>query len=259
MTKEFTVCLTFDFDAESVQIRQQEEPGRVSKGQFAIRKGIPRIISLLDRYGIKATFFVCGWVADKYPELTKTLVTKGHEIAAHGYLHENFDTLTVSDERKIIDKTTQSLKKFSREIKGFRAPYFKLSTNTLKLLTESNYIYDSSLMADDSPYLMTIPETTNKLIEFPVEWFLDDWVIFEDKQHSPSVALDIWKSQFDSLYKMMDLPQNQSVFTLTLHPACIAHAYRISVLERLISHMKEKKVQFSRMVDVAESLLKEWT
>ncbi len=258
MSKKCTVCLSFDFDAESVQVRQREEPGRVSKGQFAIRRGIPRIFSLLDRFEIKATFFVCGWVAQEYPQITKMIVSKGHEIAAHGYLHENFDTLSISDEREIIEKTTQSLKEFSEKIKGFRAPYFKLSINTLKLLAEADYIYDSSLMADDRPYLLEVPGTTSKIIEFPVEWFLDDWVIFEDKQHTPSDALDIWKTQFDSLSEMGEIPQNQLVFTLTLHPACIGHAYRINVLEQLISHMKDNKVKFSRMGDVAESLLKEW-
>lgn len=255
MSKEITVCLSFDVDAESAQIRQREEPGRVSKGQFAIRRGLPRILSLLDNFGIKATFFVCSWVAEKYPTITKKLVMEGHEIAAHGYLHESFDTLPVSKEREIIKESTQSLEKLSEKIKGFRAPYFRLSTDTLKLLAEANYIYDSSLMADDRPYLMEVPGTTSKLVEFPVEWFLDDWIIFEDKQHTPSAALDIWKTQFDSLYEMEDIPQNQLVYTLTLHPACIGHAYRINVLERLISHMRTKKVKFSRMVDVAETLL----
>lgn len=254
---EITVCLSFDFDADSAQVRQLEEPGRISKGLFAIRRGIPRILSLLNKHEIKATFFVCGWVAEKYPELTKDIVDNKHEIAAHGYLHEYFDTLSIYEEKAIIDKTTRILGKFTEKIYGFRAPYFKLSSNTLRLLVEAGYIYDSSLMADDHPYFLSFPESKNKMIEFPVEWFLDDWVIFESHQHSPGVAFDIWKSQFDALRKMEDIPPNHRVINFTFHPACIGHAYRINVLDRLISHMKTKNTQFVRMMDAANGLFTE--
>lgn len=254
---EVTVCLTFDFDAESVQVRQLEEPGRISKGQFAIRRGIPRILSLLNKHGIKATFFVCGWVAEKYPELMKKIVDDNHEIAAHGYLHEEFDTLSISEERDIIEKSTRVLKEFTEKIHGFRAPYFKLSKNTLKLLTEAGYIYDSSLMGDDHPYFLELPESSNKMVEFPVEWFLDDWVIFEHHQHPPAIAFDIWRTQFDSFIEMGDIPENHRVINYTFHPACIGHAYRMLIFNSLISHMKTNNAKFARMEDVAKSLLME--
>ncbi|MHA2202771.1 MAG: polysaccharide deacetylase family protein [Candidatus Hodarchaeales archaeon] len=251
---DITVCVTFDFDADSVQARQLEEPGRISKGLFAIRRGIPRILSLLNKHEIKATFFVCGWVAEKYPELTKNIVDNQHEIAAHGYLHESFDTISIYEEKAIIDNTTRILQEFTEKIYGFRAPYFKLSTNTLRLLADAGYIYDSSLMADDHPYILNFPELKSKMVEFPVEWFLDDWVIFESHQHSPEVAFDIWKSQFDALLDMEDIPPGHRIINYTFHPACIGHAYRITVLDRLISHMKSKNTKFVRMIDAANEL-----
>lgn len=254
---EITVCMTFDFDAESAQVRQLEEPVRVSKGQFAIRRGIPRILSLLNKHGIKATFFICGWVAEKYPELTKNLVDNEHEIAAHGYLHEAFNTLSNNEENDIIEKTTIMLNRFTKKVLGFRAPYFKLSINTLKLLAENDYLYDSSLMGDDHPYFLNFPGSRSTMVEFPVEWFLDDWVLFETHQHPPSAVLDIWKSQFDSFFEMKDIPENHRVINYTFHPSCIGHAYRINVLDNLISHMKAEGARFARMGDVARSLLKE--
>ncbi|MHA1975828.1 MAG: polysaccharide deacetylase family protein [Candidatus Hodarchaeales archaeon] len=247
------VCLTFDFDAESVQVRQEEEQGRVSKGQFAVKRGIPRILTLLKKYSIKATFFTCGWVAEEYPVLVKEIVKNGHELGAHGYLHEYFDKLSVEQEKNVIEKMTKPLLEFTDQIKGFRAPYWHLSPVTLKLVAEAGYVYDSSLFSDDRPYY--IP--SSNLLEFPVEWFLDDWVIFEIHQHSPTSAFDIWKSQFDSFSEIDDIPTNRRVFTLTCHPAAIGHTYRLNVLEKLINHMKVQNVTFQRMGDVAAQIIDE--
>ncbi|MFX1519564.1 MAG: polysaccharide deacetylase family protein [Promethearchaeota archaeon] len=254
---DIIVCLTFDYDAESVQIRALEEAVRVSKGQFAVKRGISRILALLEKHEIQGTFFTCGWTADIYPETVSEIVSQNHEIAAHGYLHENFDTLSVYEQNDAIQKTHKALEEIGSpgSVKGFRAPYWRLAHNTLQLVAEMGYIYDSSLMADDRPYFLQFPEIAKKLVEFPVEWFLDDWPLFEMQQKPPSVVFEIWKAQFDALLEMDDIPEGYRVFNLTLHPACSGHAYRIRLLERLIEYMKDAGAKFSRMDDVAESIL----
>jgi peptidoglycan/xylan/chitin deacetylase (PgdA/CDA1 family) len=255
MTENVTVCLTFDFDAESVQVRQLEEPSRISKGRFAVKRGIPRILSLLKQNEISATFFTCGWVAETYPDLTQRIIAEGHEVAAHGYLHEYFDTLSIEEEKNVHERTEKALESVGQRVRGFRAPYWKLSSNTLGLLAERNYIYDSSLFDDDRPYVFQPPNSTKNLIEFPVEWFMDDWILFEEKQFSPKQAYDIWKSQVDAYSTMEDVKGKNRVMTLTCHPACIGHAYRIKVLETIIQYMIESESQFERMDRVAETLL----
>jgi len=254
---DIIVCLTFDYDAESVQIRALEEAVRVSKGQFAVNRGLSRILALLEKHKIQATFFTCGWVADEYPETVSEIVSQDHEIAAHGYLHENFDTLSVYEQKDALQKTHKALEKIggSGSVKGFRAPYWRLAHNTLQLITEMGYIYDSSLMADDRPYVLQFSDIAGKLVEFPVEWFLDDWPLFEMKQKSPASVFETWKAQFDALIEMDDIPEGYRVFNLTLHPSCSGHAYRIRLLERLIEYMKAAGAKFSKMGDVAESIL----
>lgn len=85
-----TALLTFDYDAESCEARMfPNKPVKLSKGQFGPRVGLPRVLDLLDKYGIRSTFFVPGWTAEKYPESVKEIVRQGHEVAAHGYMHEN--------------------------------------------------------------------------------------------------------------------------------------------------------------------------
>ncbi|MFX0173972.1 MAG: polysaccharide deacetylase family protein [Candidatus Hodarchaeota archaeon] len=257
MNNSIKVCLTFDFDAESAQIRQLEEPGRVSKGQFSVRRGIPRILSLLKKHDIQSTFFTCGWVAEKYSKITREITENGHEIAAHGYLHEYLDTVSIYEEEEVFKRTDCALKEITEDIRGFRAPYWKLSSNTLNLIAKTGYIFDSSLFDDDHPYIFNIPNSSKKIVEFPVEWFLDDWIIFEEKQSSPTAAFDIWKSQFDAFLEMEDIPEIYRVFQMTFHPACIGHAYRIHVIDQLISYMKKTAnlVKFEKMGDVAEKIL----
>ena len=86
------VCLTFDLGAESKQVRACEEPVSISKGQFGVRRGMPRILSLLKQHSVPATFFTCGWAAMMYPNVMRKISSLNHEIASHGYLHEHFDT-----------------------------------------------------------------------------------------------------------------------------------------------------------------------
>ncbi len=205
----------------------------------------------MEKHDIKSTFFTCGWVADEYPNSVKDIVDQGHEIAGHGYLHEYLDQLSLSEEKAVFRKMINSLSPFSDDITGFRAPYWRLSQNTLKLVAESGYIYDSSLFSDDRPYFL---ENLN-ILEFPVEWFLDDWVVFEMNQHSPSSVFNIWKNQFDAFSISEDIPEEKRVFTLTCHPAAIGHAYRMEVLERLISYIKTKNIKFEMMNQVATRLL----
>jgi len=252
---DIIVCLTFDLDAESSEIRKLEDPVKISKGQFAIRRGIPRILSLLAKHSIPATFFSVGWVAEQYPETVRSIITQDHEIAAHGYLHEEFDTLSRYEEQSILEKTNQCLEALGVQIKGFRAPYWKISSNTLKLIAKMGFLYDSSLMDDDRPYLLQIPDIPAPIVEFPVSWYLDDWPAFEIDRKPPSVVFETWKAQFDTFYDVEDIPEDLRVFSLTNHPSCIGHTYRLQVLEWLIEHMKAYDVKFARMGDVAESIL----
>jgi len=253
---EFYVCITFDVDAESSQVREKAEPVSISKGQFAINKGVPRILSLLNRYDIQSSFFVCGWIAETYSELIAKIKEENHEIAAHGYLHEFLDKLTLEEEKEVHHKTNEILQNIAGEIKGFRAPYWRISDNTLNIVKDMGYLYDSSLMDDDQPYILSLPDRTDTLVEFPVQWYIDDWIMFETHQYTPSMVLEIWKSQLDAYVELTEESDRLSIFNLTCHPSCIGHAYRLKVLEDLILYIKSKEFEFARMDDLARVIKK---
>jgi peptidoglycan/xylan/chitin deacetylase (PgdA/CDA1 family) len=245
------VLLSFDFDAESVQVRKTPHlPVTLTKGQFA-RVGLQRILPLLDQYGIRSTFFTPSWTAQAYAQETREIARRGHEIAAHGYLHENFSELKDGQELTVHRKSVQIIEELAgRKPVGFRAPFWEWSTRTLQQIRKLGFKYDSSLMNDDKPYMIRDKQGSTGIYELPVEWFLDDWTLFEIQRQSPNTVLESWRSEFDAIYDL-----GVGYFMLTMHPECIGRASRIGMLRQLIDHISRKQdIAFARCDELVEHL-----
>jgi peptidoglycan/xylan/chitin deacetylase (PgdA/CDA1 family) len=204
---------------------------------------------MLDKFRIRSTFFIPAWTAQEYAQHTREIVRRGHEVAAHGYLHENLSELSEQQEWSIHDRSTRILEELTgKRPVGFRAPYWEWSTRTLAQIRKCGYKYDSSLMNDDKPY--TINSCGTKFHELPVEWFLDDWTLFEELRQPPSTVLDAWKSEFDSVYAL-----EVGYFMLTMHPECIGRASRMTMLEQLLRHISRKRdIVFARCAELVQYL-----
>ncbi|MGA2973037.1 MAG: polysaccharide deacetylase [Candidatus Bathyarchaeia archaeon] len=252
----FTVLLTFDLDADSWVgfWGTHDEPVAHSKGRFGPKVGLPRILTLLDKYCIKSTFFVPGWTAETYPESVKAILEHGHEIAAHGYKHESLrEVKSQAEEIEIFKRSIRALEKLTgKKPLGFRAPFWEFSLNTISNLSAFKFSYDSSLMDDDKPYVIESEGRSTGIVELPVAWLLDDWGIYEDHRKSPRQAFENWISEFYALYAF-----GGSFFNLTMHPQVTGRASRVANLENLIRVMKKKPVTFSTCKDIAESFASE--
>ncbi len=168
------VTLTFDIDGPTATMNRDpslaDHPSVISMGEFGPKVGTPRILELLDRHEIPATFFVPGWVAERNEELVKRIAGEGHEIAHHGYLHEPPSSLTPDQEEgEILDHGSRIIEEITggRPL-GYRSPSWELSENSLDLMHERGFVYDSSLMGDDIPYM--VGEPGRQLVELPVHW-----------------------------------------------------------------------------------------
>lgn len=114
-----------------------------------IEQNTVRILELLRKSDVKATFFVLGWIADRFPELIETISLEGHEIASHGYSH----TLLTSMSKEAFGQDLELSKKaiFSAcgiDPKGYRAPAFTIVKSTiwaLDVLRKQSFVYDSSI------------------------------------------------------------------------------------------------------------------
>ena len=174
------VALSFDVDNETLWLRNGDtSPSRLSSGEYGARAGLPRVLGLLDRYDIKATFFVPGVSAKLYTDDVKRIVAVGHEIGIHGWIHELTSRLERDDERRLMQRSLDTLTEISgRRPVGIRAGSWDCSENTLELIRELDLLYDSSLMVDDSPYEILADGEPTGIIQLPVEWILDDYPYF---------------------------------------------------------------------------------
>jgi peptidoglycan/xylan/chitin deacetylase (PgdA/CDA1 family) len=243
-----TVALTFDHDAISDSVLRRDPVVKFSHGEFGPRVGAPRILELLERRAIASTWFVPGHTLVTFPESTEAILAGGHELASHGWYHENFSELSVDEHRSVLSRSVEALEQASgAPPSGWRAPYWALGERTLELVAAAGFRYDSSLMADDHSLFRvrhgdrhTTADGTRwgregKLVEVPVYWTLDDWPHFEpapgrDGLAAPSKVLEIWTEEL--LYAHEHSPGG--LLTITMHPECIGRGHRIRMLERFI-------------------------
>jgi len=254
------VALTFDFDAESYWVgpAKMTSPSAISRGSYGANEGIPRILRLLEKYDLRATFFIPGYTAEQHREEVRAIVQAGHEIGHHGYLHEPPNLLDREQEEIMLRKGTEALEKVTgRRPVGFRSPSAELSPNTLSLLTDMGFIYDSSMMGSDRPYLVKDPGSSTEIVEIPMSIELTDsphfmflyQPIILPGLSSPSKVEEIWRGDFDGLYA----EGGNAVFNLTCHPQIIGRPHRMQMLERFIRYLLEHKgVWFARMQEIAD-------
>lgn len=240
--------LGFDMDAESVVLTVQPSSASrlsvMSHQAYGPLTGMPRILALLARRGVRATFFCPGFTAERYPDLLRRVRDEGHEIAHHGYLHESVAGMTVAQEATMIDKGLDALAKVVGERPvGYRAPMWETTYATAGLLLDRGFLYDSSLMDGEVPYELAEgpQEGARPLVEIPVHWALDDWeqyaylpdVFGSGLIEDPEKALSMWSADLTAIH------EDGSCFTLTNHPFLSGRPARLRVLDRLVAQMQE--------------------
>ncbi len=266
--KDIQVCFNVHFDAVSLWIGSfggEDSPCDISRGVHAAQVGTPRLLDLLNKYDITTTWNITGHSIESFPKESEMVVQAGHELGLHGYTHENPLAMTREQEQAILNKTFDLVVDLcGKPPKGYSAPWWELSPNTIDLLLEKGIEYDHSLMENDhSPYYLRRDDSWTKidysqpaetwmvpwqrgtetdLIEIPCSWYLDDAppVMFVKKfpnSHgwvSPRSIGQMWTDQFDWVYRNCDY----GIYNACLHPDASGHPQMLMMLERLIDHMR---------------------
>jgi len=241
------VVLTFDIDGETLWTSRDKVnkigPVMRSQGRYGPEVGLPRILRLLKRFEVPATFFVTGQVADRYPEQCRSILGLGHEIGHHNYFHEWPCKVTPEVERRDFEKGLEAIRRLTGKTPaGYRAPGWEFSEITFGLLIEHGLKYSSNMMDDEKPYEYTVDGTSTGIVELPCSWILDDAAFFmygltyNPPISPPSQVLAQWKAELDGMYAEGD----GRVYVLTLHPQIIGRPSRTRMLEDLIGYIRSK-------------------
>ena len=263
--KRMAAMFAFDLDAETMwedDFGHCDHITDLSRGTYGVVQGMPRILNACAKHGVKATFFIPGTIAVRYPEVVKEVVASGHEIGYHGYHHhsdphrdrEHADMLMV--EHFIEDLT-------GFRIVGQRSPLGSVYDYTLPLFLEHKYIYSSNSRNSDGPFIHKINGIEVPLVELPKDSIFDDtgydlyldhletggwhW----DNLRSGRDFVQIWQDEFDAL------AEEGRMINFVLHPQCIGRVSRINALEHLMGYMKEQGAWLETNGNVARHVLRQ--
>lgn len=258
-------AITFDIDADSLIHIAEPKAGYnrlypISMGRYGPTVAIPRILETYRNFGLKQSFFMPGWCMEQYPEAVEAILRDGHEIGHHGYLHEDPAKHSVSEQRYWFEKALDSFKRFVGETpKGYRAPVYNVNQGVIELMIEHGFSYESSMMADDVPYMLKT--STGELVELPVHWGNDDWppfahfseIGYTNPVAGPSQGLQPFWEEFEAQYKA-------GGFWMGIwHPFLTGRLARWREVERWLEKVLSRgDVWFAPLCDIADHVRKQY-
>jgi peptidoglycan-N-acetylglucosamine deacetylase len=249
------VALSFDIDNELLA-RTTPLPVPLSQGEYGATTGLPRILALLERQQVPATFYIPAVSAMLHPDMIPAIMKAGrHEIGVHGWIHENLPSIgdAAHEERLLTQAIDYLTKAMGKRPVGYRAPSWAFSASTLSQIRKAGFLYDSSFMAMDEPYELVQDGKPTGLTELPIEWIMDDFPYYSGNASgslpSPEAVLQIYKDEFDVAY------QERTLVVLTTHPHISGHRSHAMQLDKLITYMKSKPgVWFGTLEQIANAV-----
>jgi peptidoglycan/xylan/chitin deacetylase (PgdA/CDA1 family) len=223
------VGLSFDVDNATATLSTGNLDYEIlSRGEYGAVDGLPRILRMLDRQQVPASFFIPAASAVLHPKVISDIQSAKlpHEIGVHGWIHERLPLLNdEKEEQRLLNLSIETLTKMTgKRPVGYRAPSWKFSGWTMGQVKAAGFLYDSSLMASDDAYEILLDGAPTGIVEMPIERILD----------SIGDVYEVFQSEFDVAY------DEGGLFLLTMHPHMIGHRSRTAMLEKLVQYIKGK-------------------
>ena len=283
MAKEIFASIGVDIDAVAGWIGSYggaDSPSDIQRGVWAGEVGTPRLLKLFERCNLKTSWFIPGHSIETFPEQVRMVAEAGHEIGAHGYLHENPVSMTPAQEEEVLVRSVELVEKLSgRAPRGYVAPWWEMSAVTVDLLLKYGFAYDhSQAYRDFVPFYARAGEQWTKidyaktagewmkplqhgkeidLVEIGANWYVDDlppmmFIKAAPNSHgfvNPRQIEELWRDQFDWLYRELEY----GVFPITIHPDVSGRPQVLLMLERLIEYIGgHEGVRWATMEEVAD-------
>jgi peptidoglycan-N-acetylglucosamine deacetylase len=232
------LAATFTFDFQGGEDVKPDKDGRIdnekwTQGEYGPNTAIWRILRILGEEQVKATFLICGAIAERFPEAVKAIVAGGHEVAGHGYHHETARNLTREQEMEVMKKTVAMIQsRAGKRPYGWRS--CTQSPNSIELLMENGFLWNSNSFSHDVPFLW---ESNGKvLVELPRQPFGDGRLYGRRDEGNPADALAIWKDFFDELHE--ESARQPLYVPFQFHPYISGRPGRARTLRAMIRHVK---------------------
>lgn len=213
--------------------------GNESNYLYGIKAGAPRVVKLLKRYDIMASWTVAAMALENHPEVAQAIVELGHEPVSHGWRWVHQFKMDEATEREFIAKAVESIERTT----GMR-PYGWLSRylhtdNTRRLLSEAGFEYHMDDYSGDIPYWDRTSVPGKPMVIMPYQLDTNDMKMWTDPAMTPNQWLDYAVRCFDQLYAEGE-EGNPKMMSLGLHLRIIGRPGRIWALEEFFRHVRSK-------------------
>jgi peptidoglycan/xylan/chitin deacetylase (PgdA/CDA1 family) len=217
--------------------------------EYGAVEGIPRLLDLFDKHGVKATSFMVGTAVEKHPDVAREIVARGHEAAAHGRTWESTFQLSRDDEKKNIADGAEMIEKVTGfHPIGWNAAGLRNSPNTLEILQELGFLYHIDDVSRDEPFINVLPRGT--LVTVPYSVNLNDFQNAFPGRYSPPSYEEVLKDQFDQLYE--ESAKRRRMMLICTHDRMCGMPAAVRMLDRVLQYIRQRDgVWFARKDEIA--------
>ena len=262
--KRIAILMAFDVDAECLWTQRgdgnRDHITNLSRGTYGPKTAVPRILKMLDDHDIKVTFYVPAWVAEQHTEIIREIHRRGHEIAFHGYEHEEKGGVNRAEEEATMEKSEKILKELIGVTPvGHRGPGGVIYDYSIEMFYKRGYLYSSNWRDVDGPFFHQIGGKDAPFVEFPKDSLYDDGFYMttftepmRESMKTPPEAIRMMKAEFDGL-----AAEGGRMITFVFHPQLSGHPGRCKVLSEFIGYMKARGAWFTRSDEAARYLIEQ--
>lgn len=261
--KRIAVMLAFDVDGEILWLQRGKGLNsrhicNLSRGRYSTLQAVPRILNMLEKEGLPATFFTPSWIAEQYPEVPRAIVDGGHEIGYHGYFHETMETYEA--EKANIEKSQAIIEGIAgKKMVGHRGPNGIIYDYSLPLWKECGFIYSSNWRDSDGPFIHEINGEKIPLVELPKDSIFDDTAYDMYTENFPPrhnlrsgrEMIQVWTDEFDALAR------EGRMLNLVMHPQFIGRPGNLRALRDFIHYMRGNGAWFATNEQAARHVLQQ--
>ena len=216
-------------------------------------EGIPRVLDLMDKHGIKLSSFMIGKAVETTPDLAREIVRRGHEAAAHGRVWDNSYQLPRDEEKRFIADSVETIHRVTGQKPiGWNAYWMRNSIHILEILQDLGFLYHIDEPSHDEPFI--VPVRGRDFVTVPYTFHLNDIVSFPFVGWNPAAYEQALRDEFDQLYE--EGMHRRRMMVVSLHDRISGHAGRVRALDRFLIYAKGKEdVWFARKDEIARYVL----